>query len=196
MKLENAVVGWLAICAVTLNGASGANAKESSEPSDGRDDAVEHNAQRMIREGRHTFRFDTFGSQAFFGGELRLHEAIEGKQYGGVGPGVSPRTALAVGLKVDVDALPRELVRQLRRGEVDLDDVGVTLALLRLNAVVGITGFFNDQGTLQSVGIQCALCHSTVNDSLLPGIGRRLDAWAARDLNVGAIFALSPDLSA
>jgi len=159
------------------------------------DDAVQRNAQGMIREGRQTFRFDTFGDQAFWGDTLRLHEAIEGERFGGVGPGVSPRTALAVGLKVDVDALPRDLVRRLRRGEVDLDDVAVTLALLRLNGVVGVTGLFNEQGTLRSVGIQCSLCHSTVNDSLLPGIGKRLDGWAARDLNVGAIVALSPDLS-
>jgi hypothetical protein len=199
MKIgTSTVTKWLVICAVAANWASRARAQESdsSEQSGRQDDAIQHNAQRMIREGRHTFRFDTFGDQAFWGDTLRLHQAIEGEQFGGVGPGVSPRTALAVGLKVDVDALPRELVRRLRRGEVDLDDVAVTLALLRLNAVVGVTGFFNDQGSLRSVGIQCALCHSTVNDSLLPSIGRRLDGWAPRDLNVGAIIALAPDLSA
>jgi hypothetical protein len=107
-----------------------------------------------------------------------------------------------VGLKVDLDALPSELVRQLRRGEVDLDEVAVTLALLRLNAVVGLTGVFSKgdslqkEGSLQSVGIQCALCHSTVDNALAPGIGKRLDGWANRDLNVGAIVALAPDLSA
>jgi len=161
------------------------------------DDLIQRNARRMVREGRHIFRFDTFGDEAFWGDALRLHEAIAGEAHGGVGPGVSPRTALAVGLKVDVDALPPDLIRQLRRGEVDLDDPAITLALLRLNAVVGVTGFFDEDdedGNLQSMGIQCALCHSTVDDSFAPGIGRRLDGWANRDLNVGAIVALAPNL--
>src|SRR5215210_3243500 len=148
----------------------------------------------LIAEGKQIFRFDTFGDEDFWGGQLRLHEAIEGEQFGGVGPGVSPATALSVGLKVDVDALPRSLQRQLKRGEVDLNDPAVTLALLKLNAVVGVTGFFNSDGSLSSIGIQCALCHSTVDDSFAPGIGNRLDGWANRDLNVGAIVALSPDL--
>ena len=149
----------------------------------------------LIAQGRQIFRFDTFGDEDFWGGQLRLHEAIEGEQFGGVGPGVSPATALEVGLKVDVRALPQSLRNQLRKGQVDLNDPAVTLALLKLNAVVGVTGFFNDDGSLSSVGIQCALCHSTVDDSFAPGIGRRLDGWANRDLNVGAIIALSPDLS-
>jgi hypothetical protein len=97
---------------------------------------------------------------------------------------------------VDRDALPRPLVRDLQRGAVDLEDPATTLALLALNAVVGLTGFFDDRGNLTSVGTQCALCHSTVNDSLAPGIGRRLDGWANRDLDVGAIIALAPDLGA
>lgn len=149
----------------------------------------------LIAQGQQIFRFDTFGDEDFWGGQLRLHEAIEGEQFGGVGPGVSPATALEVGLKVDVKALPQSLRRQLRRGQVDLNDPAVTLALLKLNAVVGVTGFFNPDGSLSSIGIQCALCHSTVDDSFAPGIGRRLDGWANRDLNVGAIIALSPDLS-
>jgi len=104
---------------------------------------------------------------------------------------VSPRTALAVGLKVDADALPPELRHKLRQ----LDDPGTTLALMRLNAVVGVTGFFERDGNrLRAVGIQCAFCHSTVDNSLAPGVGRRLDGWANRDLNVGAIVALSPNL--
>src|SRR5215216_106135 len=149
----------------------------------------------LIGEGKQIFRFDTFGDEDFWGGQLRLHEAIEGEKLGGVGPGVSPATALSVGLKVDVKALPHSLRRQLRRGKVDLNDPAVTLALLKLNAVVGVQGFFNSDGSLSAVGITCALCHSTVDDSLAPGIGRRLDGWANRDLNVGAIVALSPDLS-
>lgn len=159
------------------------------------DHLINQNARRMVREGRQIFRFDTFGDEVFWGDTLRLHEAIAGEALGGVGPGVSPRTALAVGLKVDVDALPRDLVRKLRSGEVDLDDPATTLALLKLNAVVGVTGFFDEDGNLQSMGIQCALCHSTVDDSFAPGIGRRLDGWANRDLNVGAIVALAPNLT-
>jgi hypothetical protein len=149
----------------------------------------------LIAEGKQIFRFDTFGDEDFWGGQLQLHEAIQGEQFGGVGPGVSPATALSVGLKVDVDALPRSLQRQILRGNVDLNDPAVTLALLKLNAVVGVVGFFNSDDSLSSVGITCALCHSTVDDSLVSGIGHRLDGWANRDLNVGAIVALSPDLS-
>lgn len=164
--------------------------------------AVKINSERMIREGRQTFRFDTFGDEAFWGDTLILHQAIEGAKFGGAGPGVSPRTALAVGLKVDSGALPESLINQLRIGAVNLDDPATTLALLRLNAVIGLTGFFNPDGSLKSVGIQCALCHSTVDQSfqsaaIPPGnIGRRLDGWANRDLNVGAIISLAPDLSA
>jgi hypothetical protein len=167
---------------LVLFGAAGMQAKASQ-------------SQNLIAEGRQIFRFDTFGDEDFWGGQLRLHEAIEGEQFGGVGPGVSPATALEVGLKVDVKALPRSLRRQLRRGQVDLNDPAVTLALLKLDAVVGVKGFFNKDGSLSSVGITCAFCHSTVDDSLALGIGRRLDGWANRDLNVGAIIALSPDLS-
>jgi len=187
---------FLAACCISPL-ALGEGRESTNDDSSARHEAtVERNANWMIHEGRRTFRFDTFGDEAFWGDTLKLHQAIEGERFGGVGPGVSPRTALAVGLKVDLDALPSALVRQLRRGEVDLDDVAVTLALLRLNAVVGVTGSFNRDGSLRSVGIQCALCHSTVDDSLAPGIGKRLDGWAARDLNVGAIVALAPDLSA
>ncbi|MBX5494991.1 MAG: hypothetical protein IRZ15_06615 [Bryobacteraceae bacterium] len=161
----------------------------------------------MVQEGQRTFRFDTFGDEAFWGDQLKLHLAIEGAQFGGVGPGVSPRTALSVGLKVDADALPLNLLEQFRRGDINLDNPAVTLALLRLDAVVGLKGFF-EGGTLRSIGIQCALCHSTVDNSQQglcppglqpnPGtgcVGRRLDGWPNRDLNVGAIIALAPDLT-
>lgn len=152
------------------------------------------NAQRMLDEGKQTFRFDTFGDEAFWSDALQLHRAIEGANFGGVGGGVSPATALAVGLKVDTDALPQSLISQLRHGRVNLDDPATTLALLKLNAVVGVKGTFKGDGSLQSVGITCALCHSTVDNSFAPGIGQRLDGWANRDLNVGAIAALSPNL--
>jgi hypothetical protein len=167
------------------------------------------NAVDKASKGRQIFRLDTFGDQAFWGDTLKLHQAIEGANHGGVGPGVSPKAALALGLKVDADALPSDVRQQLLRGAVNLDDPATTLLLLKANAVVGVTGIFNSSGTLQSMGVQCALCHSTVDNSLPnlcagviqpnPGtgcVGHRLDGWANRDLNVGAITALAPDLTA
>ena len=143
-------------------------------------------AASLAAEGRRTFRHDTFGDEAFWGETLRLHETIAE---------TPPSAALGLGLKVDSEALPRSLASDLRRGRVDLEDPANTLALLRLRAVVGVTGFFDDAGRLSSIGIQCALCHSTVDDSLAPGVGRRRDGWANRDLDVGQLIALAPDLS-
>ena len=153
------------------------------------------NAAQMLARGRHTFRFDNFGNQDFWGGKLGLHRAIAGEQFGGVGPGVSPATALKVGLKVDQNMLPKSLVQAVRRGDVDLNSPATTLALLRLNAVVGVRGFFDERGRIQSVGITCAICHSTVDNAFVAGIGNRLDGWANRDLNIGAIVALSPSVA-
>ncbi len=152
--------------------------------------------QQLISQGRQIFRFDTFGDEAFWGDTLKLHQAIAGSKNGGVGGGVSPKTALSVGLKVDMDALPAAVVSAIQAGQVNLDDPATTLTLLQLNAVIGVTGRFSSDGKLTSLGIQCALCHSTVDDAFAPGIGHRLDGWPNRDLNVGAIVALSPDLSA
>lgn len=160
----------------------------------GYDQQISDNAQRMMEQGKQIFRYDTFGSEDFWGGKLRLHEAIAGQKLGGVGNGVSPKTALALGLKVDAEALPADLVAQIKSGKVDLDDPATTVALLKLNAVIGVTGFFTEAGQLRSLGIQCAMCHSTVDDSFAPGIGKRLDGWGNRDLNVGAIVATAPNL--
>jgi hypothetical protein len=151
-------------------------------------------AAALYTQGRSVFRNDTFGDQSFWGGALHLQKAIEGRKLAGVGPGVSPKTALAVGLKVDAAALPASLITALKRGQVNLNSPKTTLALLKLNAVVGVKGFFNREGTLRSVGITCALCHSTVNNSVARGIGQRLDGWPNRDLNVGAIVSLAPNL--
>jgi hypothetical protein len=198
--MKRALVSGLAAVAFILAGA--ALAASDAQPGAAADrDADSHrdldaHTQRVLAEGRQTFRFDTFGDEAYWGDTLRLQQAIEGTRFGGVGPGVSPRTALAVGLKVDVDALPGTLVQNLKSGQVDLDDPATTLALLKLKAVVGVTGFFQPSGNLRSIGIQCALCHSSVDNSLAPGIGHRLDGWANQDLNVGAIVNLAPDLSA
>ena len=137
------------------------------------------------RDGQAIFRFDTFGDEQLWTDVLRMHEVIAT---------VPPETALAVGLKVDVEALPRAVKAALRAGDVDLTDPAVTVELLRLNAVVGVQGTVSASGQLTSVGITCALCHSSVDDSFAPGIGRRLDGWANIDLDVGAIIALSPAL--
>src|SRR5262249_15953911 len=158
------------------------------------DQAMNDHAVHMINKGRAVFRFSTFDDQTFWGDELQLHKAIEGSKFGGVGPGLSPKAALAVGLKVDVDALPPALIQQLKDGKVDLNNPAVTLALLKLNSVLGVTGFFNTDGSLKAAGIQCGLCHSTVDNSLAQGIGHRLDGWANRDLNVGEVVALAPNL--
>jgi hypothetical protein len=148
-----------------------------------------------ILRGRKIFRYDTFGGEAFWGDALGLHRAIAGQANGGVGAGLSPKAALELGLKVDVNALPHRLRNDLRRGRVDLNNPATTLTLLKLDAVVGVRGFFDERNRrLESVGITCALCHSTVDNSLAPGIGNRLDGWAARDLNVGAVIALSPSV--
>jgi hypothetical protein len=151
---------------------------------------------RLFEQGKAVFRFDTFGDEDYWGGKLELHKAIAGAALGGVGPGVSPKTALtAAGLKVDVDALPGNLQAKLKQGKVDLDSPATTLALLELNAVVGVKGVFDKGGSLSSVGITCALCHSTVDDSFAPGIGKRLDGWPNQDLNVGLIVSLAPNLA-
>src|SRR5499427_7079578 len=168
----------------------------SAAPPDDRDfdGEIARHAQAMLSDGKTIFRYETFGSEAFWGDALQLHKAIAGDKHGGVGPGVSPKTALAVGLKVDADALPEALKKQLAAGKVNLDDPATTLALLKLNAVVGVTAFTNPDGSVRSMGIQCAFCHSTVDNSFAPGIGKRLDGWANRDLNVGAIVSLAPSL--
>jgi hypothetical protein len=174
--------------------ASGAAQPPAAGPFDRQ---IRTHAETLWERGRAIFRYDTFGDEAFWGGALKLHQAIAGETLGGVGPGVSPATALAVGLKVDIDALPSHTVQAIREGRlrVNLDDPAVTLALLDANAVVGVKGFRGPDGRLSSVGIQCSLCHSTVDDSFAPGVGHRLDGWPNRDLNVGAIVALAPDLS-
>src|SRR5438067_8443415 len=179
------------LLAVSLSACSSSN-----NPAPPPADAVKTSAATLIDEGRQTFRFETFGDEAFWGDTLKIHQALEGSARGVVGAGVSPATALAVGLKVDSEVLPASLVNDLKANRVDLNDAAVTMALLDLGAVVGVKGFSNGAGGLQRVGITCALCHSTVDDSFAPGIGKRLDGWPNRDLNVGAIVNLAPDLSA
>ena len=145
----------------------------------------------LAAQGREFFRFDTFGDETQWTDRLRMHEVIAAA--------VDPTTALSVGLKVDADALPPAVVQGIQDGSVSLSSPATTVALLKLNAVVGVKGTVesvNGRDTLTRVGITCALCHSTVDDSFAPGIGKRLDGWPNRDLDPGAIIALSPALTA
>lgn len=143
----------------------------------------------MIAEGQGIFRFDTFGDETFWTDTLRMHEVIRSV--------VDPLTALSVGLKVDAEALPPEVVAGIQDGSIPLDEPSTTVTLIKLNAVVGIKGVVDGEGVLTRVGVTCALCHSTVDNSFQAGVGRRLDGWPNRDLNVGAIINLSraPELT-
>src|SRR6185503_7547521 len=163
-----------ATTAQQLTGRSGFDAERQRDDGEGR-----------YRDGQAIFRYDTFGDEQLWTNVLRMHEVIAK---------VDPATALSVGLKVDVDALPSAVNAALRAGAVDLTAPATTVELLRLNAVVGVKGTVNNSGQLTTVGVTCALCHSSVDNSFAPGIGKRLDGWANRDLNVGAIVALSPVL--
>jgi len=143
-----------------------------------------------VAAGRQIFRFDTFGDEDFFTGTLRLNEPVE--------QAVTPRVALQVGLKVDADALPDSVKQGIRNGTVDLDSPATTVALLKLNAVVGLKGdvqTVNGTDRLVRLGVTCAICHSTVDNSFSQGIGKRLDTWPNRDLDIGAILALSPAIT-
>lgn len=145
---------------------------------------------RTIAEGRQIFRFETFGDEQFWTDTARMHEVVQ--------KSVSPATALSVGLKVDAEAIPADVAAAIKAGQVDLNSPATTVTLLKLNAVVGLKGTVNTVGgrdTLVRLGITCALCHSTVDNSFAKGIGRRMDGWPNRDLNVGAIIALSPAIT-
>jgi mono/diheme cytochrome c family protein len=146
--------------------------------------SIPHGQAENSADGQSIFRFDTFGDEQLWTETLQMQQVIKD---------VSPRTALSVGLKVDSDALPPALIDAIKAGQVDLDDPAVTVQLLKLNAVVGVIGkVVAPNDTLATVGITCALCHSTVDNEVAPGIGRRQDGWPNRALNVGAIIALSP----
>jgi len=138
----------------------------------------------LIASGQTTFRSDTYGDETFWTDTLRMHEVIR--------TSVSPTVALSVGLKIDVDALPAAVKTALQTGTIDLNDPATTVALLKLGAVLGVIGQVDANNTLTQIGITCAFCHSTVDNSFAPSIGHRLDGWPNRDLNVGAIIALSP----
>ncbi len=151
---------------------------------------ISPNDPALIAQGKDIFRFDTFGDETFWTDTLRMHEVIRSA--------VDPTTALSVGLKVDTDSLPAAVVAGIQNGSISLTSPATTVALLKLNAVVGVKGTVTSVGgqdVLTRVGITCALCHSTVDNSFAPGIGKRLDGWPNHDLNPGAIIALSSALT-
>jgi mono/diheme cytochrome c family protein len=179
--MRNILFGALVILAVGCNANEGPDDDNGDRPLD----------PQLVAQGKEIFRFDTFGDEVYWTDTLRMHEVIA--------TGVSPRTALTVGLKVDSDALPDAVKAAIAAGQVDLDAPATTITLLKLNAVVGLKGTVetvSGADRLTRVGITCALCHSTVDNSFAPGIGRRLDGHPNRTLNVGAIVALSPAVPA
>jgi mono/diheme cytochrome c family protein len=163
---------WSVDPAGPLPGASAADNDRNDAPS-----------KELVAEGQRIFRFDTFGDEQLWTDTLRMHQVVE--------ENIDPTTALAVGLKVDSSVLPPGLLQK-----VDLKDPATTVALLKLNAVVGLQASVDADGHITRLGVTCALCHSTVDDSVMPGIGRRLDGWPNRTLDVGRIIALSPALPA
>ena len=175
--------------ALALVVACGGGSEEATAPEAAQ--ARQDSHGKLVKQGRQIFRFDTFGDERQWTDVLRLHEVIAAA--------VDPVTALSVGLKVDAEALPAAVVAGIRNGSVDLKSPATTIALLKLDAVVGLKATVetvNGVDRLARIGITCALCHSTVDDSFAPGIGKRLDGWANRDLNPGAIIALSPAVDA
>ena len=159
--------------------------------SDGEGDRLRPLDPALVAQGKDIFRHDTYGNEVFWTDTARMHEVITSA--------VSPRVALSVGLTVDADALPQAVKDAIAAGQVDLDDPATTVTLLKLHSVVGLHGTVESIGgkdSLVRVGITCALCHSRVDNSLAPGIGKRVDGWAATDLDVGAIVALSPAIPA
>src|SRR5215218_2254536 len=166
-----------------------------TEPNSLSDD-IRGSASATLEQGKDIFRHDTFGDEYFWGDTLQLQRAIAGERHGGVGPGLTPRQALQLGLKVDVDHVPRIMGAAIRGGSANLDEVQTTLELLKADAVVGVKAFYDSGGLRPTrIGITCALCHSTVNDALTKGIGNRLDGWPNRDLDVGTIIATAPTLA-
>lgn len=167
------------------------NTPDMSGDPDEFDDAIKQNSKDLFEKGKAVFRFETFGDEIFWTDQLQLHKAIADEKHGGIGKGLTPQQALDAGLKVDLAILPKFLRRKIKQGKF-LDDPWVTLQLLKVNAVVGVVGKFDGNGNIKSIGLTCASCHSTVNDP--SGIGKRLDGWPNRDLNVGAIISMAPNL--
>jgi len=164
---------------------------DMSGDADDFNDAIEKNMKDLFEKGQAVFRFETFGDEAFWTDKLQLHKIIADEKHGGTGPGMTPKQALDLGLKVDLAILPKFLRRRIKEGKF-LDDPWVTLQLIKVNSVLGVVGKFDGDGNLKSIGLTCAVCHSTVMDP--SGIGARLDGWPNQDLNVGAIVSAAPNL--
>jgi len=181
-RIRIATLVFVALTAGAVLGGCGtsATAPEGTQPAT---TAAQPASAALVAEGQQIFRFDTFGDEQVWTDKLRLHEVIE--------KNVDPTTALKVGLKVDADVLPPGILEK-----ADLKSSATTVALLKMNAIVGIQATVDANNQIVRLGVTCALCHSTVDNSVMPGIGHRQDGWPNRDLNVGAIIALSPALSA
>jgi mono/diheme cytochrome c family protein len=165
-------------CGTTKPAAEGTPPAATAEPR-----GTQESSAAEIGEGQRIFRFETFGDEQLWTDTLRLNEVVE--------KNVDPTTALKIGLKVDADVLPAGILEK-----VDLKSPATTVALLKMNAVVGLQATVDANNHITRLGVTCALCHSTVDNSVIAGIGRRKDGWPNRDLNVGAIIALSPVLAA
>jgi len=177
MKLK--LFGALSATALVINGCGGGSSASDTSAAD---------RAALLAQGQQTFRFDTFGDETKWTDVLQMPAVVSS---------VSPATALSVGLKVDSDAIPAGLAAAIQAGQVDLNDPANTVALVKLNAVIGVKGTVQNisgRDTLTRVGFTCALCHSTVDNAFAPGIGKRLDGWPNRDLDVGLIVSLSPNL--
>ena len=189
-------IGWVSLTlAVLALGPAGCSSQAAREEPGrvptGAEPARDDRSPQTLAEGQRIFRYETFGDEQFWTDTARMHEVVQ--------KAVSPKTALSVGLKVDAAAIPPDVAQAIKAGQVDLESPATTVTLLKLNAVVGLKGEVNTVGgkdTLVRLGITCALCHSTVDNSFAPGIGQRKDGWPNRDLNVGAIIALSPAVTA
>jgi hypothetical protein len=189
--LSLAATLFMAALAISLTGRVGAQPAAKLARPGSFDEVIQNTSGDLFRQGQQIFRFDTFGDERFWSDTLRLHQAVAGAANGGVGNGVGPAAALGAGLKVDVDMVPQAILAGIQSGAVNLTDPANTLALINARAVVGVMPAGNGR-----VGFTCALCHTDVDNSFAPGIGSRLDGWPNRDLNVGAIVAMAPDLSA
>ena len=181
MKLHFATL--FVLLAVFFTGIAMTTAKDGEKKA-GFLGSAEDNSKKLIEEGRQIFRFDTYGDEAFWTGQLQIQQTVIK---------LPPKTAIALGLKIDAASLSPSVVESIKHGDVNLDDPAVTLQLIKQNAVLGVVGTF-ENNTLSKIGFTCALCHSTVDNSVAPGIGKRIDGLANRDLNVGAIIASAPNL--
>lgn len=154
------------------------------------------NSRKLLKEGKKIFRHDTFGDETFWSDTLRLHEFVAGDKFGGKGLGLTPMQALELGLKVDKRKLTPVVVAAVRLGLIPFDSPFITMVLLKVNSVIGVEADFKGPLSLQlkGIGITCAVCHSITDNSVGPGIGKRLDGWPNRDLNVGKIIASAPNV--